>query len=177
MKRSPLVIAGLLLAIAVSGCTNRSIGNSLDDKLLDPELRSSVQKASADLSSPTSHIVLSSYNGVVLLTGQTPRADLKALAERAVNSVQGVKKVYNELQILPPTTLLARSNDSLLTAQIKTAMLADTSVPSTNIKVITENGIVYMLGLVTHAEANQATNVVQGVGGVQKIIKLFQYTD
>lgn len=177
MKRSPLILVSLLMALAVSGCTNRSIGNSLDDKLLDPELRSSVQKANADLSSPTSHIVLSSYNGIVLLAGQTPRSELKDAAEKAVNSVQGVKKVYNELQILPPTSLLARSNDSLLTAQIKTAMLADSSVPSTNIKVITENGIVYMLGLVTHAEANQASNVVQGVGGVQKIIKLFQYTD
>src|SRR5690606_7790606 len=132
-------------------------------------------KASPDLTSPTSHIVVSSYNGIVLLAGQTPREELKQTAEKAANSVQGVKKVYNELQILPPTSLIARSNDSLLTAQIKAEMLANSNVPSTSIKVITENGIAYMLGLVTRQEAQSAAQVVQGVSGVQKIIKLFQY--
>ncbi|WP_339511353.1 BON domain-containing protein [Pseudomonas sp. RL_15y_Pfl2_60] len=175
MIRSPLAIAALALTLLVSGCSNRSIGNSIDDKLLDPDVRSAVQNASPDLTSPTSHIVVSSYNGIVLLAGQTPREELKQTAEKAANSVQGVKKVYNELQILPPTSLIARSNDSLLTAQIKTEMLANSNVPSTNIKVITENGIVYMLGLVTRQEAQSAAQVVQGVSGVQKIIKLFQY--
>lgn len=175
MIRSPLTIAALALTLLVSGCSNRSIGNSIDDKLLDPDVRSAVQKASPDLTSPTSHIVVSSYNGIVLLAGQTPREELKQTAEKAANSVQGVKKVYNELQILPPTSLIARSNDSLLTAQIKTEMLANSNVPSTNIKVITENGIVYLLGLVTRQEAQSATQVVQGVSGVQKVIKLFQY--
>ncbi|WP_417660502.1 BON domain-containing protein [Pseudomonas sp.] len=175
MIRSPLTIAALALTLLVSGCSNRSIGNSIDDKLLDPDVRSAVQKASPDLTSPTSHIVVSSYNGIVLLAGQTPREELKQTAEKAANSVQGVKKVYNELQILPPTSLIARSNDSLLTAQIKTEMLANSNVPSTNIKVITENGIVYLLGLVTRQEAQSATQVVQGVSGVQKVIMLFQY--
>ncbi|ARU89701.1 BON domain-containing protein [Pseudomonas sp. M30-35] len=175
MIRSPLTIAALALTLLVSGCSNRSIGNSIDDKLLDPDVRSAVQKANPDLTSPTSHIVVSSYNGIVLLAGQTPREELKQTAEKAANSVQGVKKVYNELQILPPTSLIARSNDSLLTAQIKTEMLANSNVPSTNIKVITENGIVYLLGLVTRQEAQSATQVVQGVSGVQKVIKLFQY--
>ncbi|MGX5220701.1 BON domain-containing protein [Pseudomonas segetis] len=175
MIRSPLAIAALALTLLVCGCSNRSIGNSIDDKLLDPDVRSAVQKASPDLTSPTSHIVVSSYNGIVLLAGQTPREELKQTAEKAANSVQGVKKVYNELQILPPTSLIARSNDSLLTAQIKAEMLANSNVPSTNIKVITENGIVYMLGLVTRQEAQSAAQVVQGVSGVQKIIKLFQY--
>ncbi|WP_339486483.1 BON domain-containing protein [Pseudomonas sp. EL_65y_Pfl2_R95] len=175
MIRTPLAIAALAVTLLVSGCSNRSIGNSIDDKLLDPDVRSAVQKASPDLTSPTSHIVVSSYNGIVLLAGQTPRDELKQTAERAANTVQGVKKVYNELQILPPTSLIARSNDSLLTAQIKTEMLANSNVPSTNIKVITENGIVYMLGLVTRQEAQSASQVVQGVSGVQKVIKLFQY--
>jgi osmotically-inducible protein OsmY len=88
-----------------------------------------------------------------------------------------VKKVYNELQVQQPASLLARSNDSLLTTKIKTQMLADSSVPSARVKVVTENGIVYMLGLVTREEANAATRVVQGVSGVQRVVRLFEYTN
>jgi len=79
--------------------------------------------------------------------------------------------------VLQPTSLLARSNDSLLTTKIKAQMVADASVPGTRIKVVTENGIVYLLGLVSRQEAINATNLVQSVGGVQKIVKLFQYTN
>lgn len=105
------------------------------------------------------------------------RADLKSLAEQAARRVQGVKRVHNELQVLAPSSPLARSTDALLTTRIKTAMLADNTVPGSQIKVVTENGIVYLLGLVTRAEANRATAVVQGVGGVQRIVRLFEYTD
>jgi osmotically-inducible protein OsmY len=99
------------------------------------------------------------------------------MAEQAARRVNNVKKVHNELQVLQPTSLLVRSNDSLLTSRIKTQMLADSSVPGSRIKVITENGIVYMLGLVSQAEATHATNLVQSVSGVQKVVKLFQYTN
>lgn len=85
--------------------------------------------------------------------------------------------MYNELQVQQPASLLARSNDSLLTSKIKTQMLADSNVPSTKIKVITENGIVYLLGVVNRSEANAATAVVQSVSGVQKVVRLFEYTN
>ena len=121
--------------------------------------------------------MVTSYNGVILLAGQTPRSELKDLAAQTARAVQGVKKVYNELQVQRPASLLARSNDSLLTTKIKTQMIADSSVPSARIKVVTENGIVYLLGLVTREEANAATRVVQSVSGVQKVIRLFEYTN
>ncbi|MDH1262230.1 MULTISPECIES: BON domain-containing protein [unclassified Pseudomonas] len=177
MTRSALILVTLAFTLALAGCGNRSIGNKIDDQFLAPEVSSNISKAHNDLNSPTSHIVVTSYNGVVLLAGQTPRAELKQIAEQAARKANGVVRVHNELQILPPTSFLARSNDSLLTTKIKTQMLADSNIPGSRIKVITENGIVYMLGLVTRQEANQATNLVQGVSGVQKIIKLFQYTN
>lgn len=177
MTRSPLILAALAFTLALAGCGNRSIGNKIDDQFLAPEVSSNISNAHADLNSPASHIVVTSYNGVVLLAGQTPRTELKGIAEQAARKVRGVSKVHNELQVLPPTSLLARSNDSLLTTKIKAQMLTDSSVPGSRIKVITENGIVYMLGLVTRQEATQATNLVQSVSGVQKIIKLFQYTN
>jgi osmotically-inducible protein OsmY len=135
-----------------------------------------IAKANIDLDK-NSHIVVTSYNGVVLLAGQTPRAELKTLAEQAASEVQRVKKVHNEIQVLAPSSLLARNNDAWLTTKIKTQMLADSAIPGSRIKVVTENGIVYLLGLLTQAEATRATNLVQGVSGVQKIVKLFEYID
>jgi len=177
MTRSPLFIASLAALLLLGGCGNRSIGNKIDDQFLEPKVAQDVSRGHPDLTSPTSHITVTAYNGVVLLAGQTPRAELKTKAGQIASSVQGVKKVHNELQVLQPNSLAARSNDTLLTTRIKTQMLADTSVPGSRIKVVTENGIVYLLGLVTRAEATSATNLVQGVSGVQKIVRLFEYTN
>lgn len=177
MTRSLLTLATLALTLTLVGCGNRSVGNKIDDQFIPSEVSNNIARAHIDLTSPTSRIVVTSYNGIVLLAGQTPRSDLKAMAEQAARKVNNVKKVHNELQILKPTSLLVRSNDSLLTSRIKTQMLADSAVPGTRIKVITENGIVYMLGVVSQAEATHATNLVQSVSGVQKVVKLFQYTN
>ncbi len=177
MTRNPLILATLALSLLLGACSNRSIGNKIDDQFLGPDVSSAVSRAHPNLSSPTSHIVVTSYNGVILLAGQTPSTELKEKAAQAARNVQGVTKVHNELQILKPTSALVRSNDALMTSKIKTLMLADSTVPSTKVKVITENGIVYLMGLVTRAEGANATNVVAGVSGVQKVIKLFQYTN
>ncbi|HEX5844398.1 MAG TPA: BON domain-containing protein [Pseudomonas sp.] len=177
MTRSALTLAALGLSLILAGCGNRSVGNKIDDQFIAPQVSNNIARAHIDLTSPTSHIVVTSYNGVVLLAGQTPRNELKGMAEQAARRVQNVSKVHNELQVLPPTSLLVRSNDSLLTSRIKTQMLADATVPGSRIKVITENGIVYLLGLVSQAEASQATNLVRSVSGVQKVVRLFQYTN
>lgn len=177
MTRTPLILVTLALSLILAGCGNRSIGNKIDDQFLGPDVSASIARAHADLTSPTSRIVVTSYNGVILLAGQTPRSELKGIAEQAAKRVRGVNVVHNELQVTRPSSLLVRSNDSLLTSRIKTQMLADSTVPGTRIKVVTENGIVYLLGLVSRAEANNATAVVQSVSGVQKIVKLFQYTN
>jgi osmotically-inducible protein OsmY len=154
----------------------RTIGSKIDDSLIETKAAVNIAKAHPDLDK-ASHIVVASYNGVVLLAGQTPRSELKQTAEQAASAVQRVKRVHNEIQVIQPSSALARSNDSWLTTKIKAQMLSDSSVPGSRIKVITENGIVYMLGLVTRAEGSRATGVVQGVSGVQRIVKLFEYID
>jgi osmotically-inducible protein OsmY len=187
-----LSLLALTLCLGVSGCSSvinasreapidddrgtRTLGSKIDDSLIETKVAVNIAKASPDLDN-NSHIVVTSFNGIVLLAGQTPRADLKQLAEQTASQVQKVKKVNNELQVIAPSSFLARSNDSWLTSKIKTEMLTDSSIPGSRIKVVTENGIVYMLGLLTQAEATRATNLVQGVGGVQKIVKLFEYID
>ncbi len=187
-----LGLAALTLCLSISGCTSvvsasrekpieddrgtRTFGSKIDDSLIETKVGVNVAKANPDLDK-NSHIVVTSFNGVVLLAGQTSRADLKAQAEQAASSVQRVKRVHNELQVIAPSSLLARQNDAWLTTKIKTQMLADANIPGSRIKVVTENGIVYLLGLLTKQEAAQATNLVQGVSGVQKIVKLFEYID
>jgi len=192
MSPTRIGLAALTFCVALSGCSSvltatrdkpidddrgtRTLGSKIDDSLIETKVAVNVAKASPDLDNG-SHIVVTSYNGVVLLAGQTPRADLKAMAEQAAASVQRVKKVENELQVIQPSSLLARSNDAVLTTKIKTQMFADNAIPGSRIKVVTENGIVYLLGLVTQQEATRATNLVQSVSGVQKIVKLFEYID
>jgi osmotically-inducible protein OsmY len=177
MTSRPLLLIALAFSLVLAGCGGRSIGNKIDDQFLEPKVRAEIQKAHADLNTTTSHIVVVSYNGVILLAGQTPRAELKEKAEQTARSVHGIKRLHNEIQVMQPSSTLARSNDSLLTTKIKTQMLTDNTVPSSKIKVVTENGVVYLLGLITQQEGARATRVVQGVSGVQKIVKLFQYTD
>ena len=177
MTRNPLILVTLALGLVLGGCSDRSIGNKIDDQFLEPNVANAISRSHPDLTGPTSHIVVTAYNGVILLAGQTPRADLKEKAAQVANGVQGVKKLHNELQVLQPTSALARSNDALITSKIKTLMLADSKVPSAKVKVVTENGIVYLMGLVTRAEGAAATNVASGASGVQKIVTLYQYTN
>ena len=185
-------IVALALCLATTGCSSvltaardepinenrgtRTIGSKIDDSLIETKAAVNIAKAHPDLENG-SNIVVASYNGVVLLAGQTPRSELKELAEQAASSVQRVKRVHNELQVIRPSSGLARSNDAWLTTKIKTQMLANQDVPGSRIKVITENGIVYLLGLVSRQEGNRATAVVQSVSGVQRIVKLFEYID
>lgn len=192
MKLARLTTFALVLSLATTGCSSvltaardepindnrgtRTIGSKIDDSLIETKASVNIAKAHPDLDA-SSHIVVASYNGVVLLAGQTPREELKQIAEQTASAVQRVKRVHNELQVIKPSSALARSNDSWLTTKIKTQMLTDQSVPGSRIKVITENGIVYLLGLVSRQEGNRATSLVQSVSGVQRIVKLFEYID
>ena len=193
MTVNRLGLLAITLCLGISGCSTaitvtrdtpiqddkgtRTFGSKIDDSLIETKVEVNVAKAATDLGNGASRIVVTSFNGVVLLAGQTPRADLKAQAEQAASAVQRVKKVHNELQVMDPITLLAISNDALLTTKIKAQMLTDNAIPGSRIKVVTDNGIVYLMGLLTQAEATRAANLVQGVSGVQKIVKVFEYID
>lgn len=100
MTRNPLILVTLALGLVLGGCSNRSIGNKIDDQFLEPNVANAISRSHPDLTGPTSHIVVTAYNGVILLAGQTPRADLKEKAAQVANGVQGVKKLHNELQVL-----------------------------------------------------------------------------
>nr|WP_093391429.1 BON domain-containing protein [Halopseudomonas xinjiangensis] len=182
----------IALALALAGCSSvltatrdepididsgtRTIGSTIDDQLIETRIEVNVSKSHIDLER-ASRIDATSYNGVVLLAGQVPREELKEIAGNAARQVQKVKVVHNELKVGQPISLLARNNDALITANAKTRLLADSSIPGRRIKITTEAGSVYLLGLVTRKEADLAVQAVQQVGGVQRIVKLFEYID
>ncbi len=122
-----------------------------------------------------SHIVVSSFNQTVLLAGQTPTASLRVLAEKVAQSTPNVSRVYNEITIQPSTPLSQRSMDSWITSQVRAQMLTQKGLESGSIRVVTENTVVYLLGIATHEQANLAVNVARQVNGVSKVVKVFRY--
>jgi len=121
------------------------------------------------------HVNITSYNYMVLLTGEVPSAQVKANTERIASEVPQVKTVINELQIAGASSMASRSNDSYITSKVKSNLVGADKVGPTSIKVVTEAGVVYLLGLVTREEADAATEIARGTGGVQKVVRVFEY--
>lgn len=122
-------------------------------------------------------IVVSAFNGVVLLAGQAPTEDMRTRAGQLVQSVSGVKRLYNEITIGMPISALTQSSDSLITSKIKTQLLASKNLNSSQIKIVTENGTVFMLGNVTRSQGQTAANIASRSSGVQKVVTLFDYIE
>ncbi len=122
-----------------------------------------------------SRVLVSSYNEVVLLVGQTPTASLRVVAEKIARDAPGVRRVYDEVTVDYPLALTQRSKDSFITAQVRSKMLTQKGLESGSIRIVTENGIVYLTGIATHEQANLAVSVARHVNGVRKVVKIFQY--
>lgn len=122
-----------------------------------------------------SHINVNSFNQVILLTGETPTAAWRDEAGSLARGVPGVNKVYNELTIKGPSSSLTRASDTWISTKIKSEMLAMKDLKSGSIKVVVENGVVYLMGIVSREQADNAVDIARQVSGVQKVIKMFQY--
>ncbi|MGH1439743.1 MAG: BON domain-containing protein [Cellvibrionaceae bacterium] len=182
----------IALAILASGCTTivdattkeplqpdpsqRSFGTYIDDKRLQVIVGVNIRKADSRLRQ-SSNINITSFNGVVLLTGQVPAPELRILAGETATKVNGVRQVHNELQMRGNLPFLARSNDTWLGTKVKTVLLADKQVKGLKIKVIVENSVVYLMGLATQEEANIAANLASNVGGIREVVRVFEYTN
>jgi osmotically-inducible protein OsmY len=121
------------------------------------------------------HFNVTSYNYNVLLTGEVPDAQTKAEIEKIVMQIAQVKGVVNELQVAGRSTLGARGNDTYLTGRVKAAFVAENKFAANHVKVVTEAGVVYLLGLVTRKEADDATAIARSISGVRKVVRVFEY--
>ncbi|WP_082859448.1 BON domain-containing protein [Microbulbifer sp. Q7] len=153
----------------------RSFGTYIDDQQLETITKVNIGKAHPQLKAANIDVV--SFNGVVLLTGQVPSNELRNLAGATAQQVHSIRQVYNEIQVRGTTSMLARTSDTWLTTKVKSALLADKEIDSGRIKVVTENGVVYLMGLLTRQEAENAAEKTRTVGGVQKVVKAVEYID
>ncbi len=161
-------------AVAIAAVyDHRSIQNVLNDTELANKIVRKINMSAA--LRDESHIEVIVFNHVVLLTGETPKAAWRDEAGEIAKSMPNVERVYNQLTIQGPTSSLTRTSDSWITTKIKSEMLAEKDLKSGSIKVVTENGVVYLMGMVSREQADIAVDIARQVQGVQKVVKVFQY--
>lgn len=181
----------IALILACTGCTTiieattdeplqldkgkRTLGAAVDDQQLEIIAKVNIKKTSEELKNANISVV--AFNGIILLTGQVPRNELRLTAGNTVKKIHKVRQVFNEIQVQGKTSILSRTNDSWLTTKVKSNLLANRDIDSSRIKIVTEDGTVYMLGLLSRMEADRAAQAISRIGGVQKVVKAVEYID
>jgi osmotically-inducible protein OsmY len=166
---APLLIGGAIWGGTMVVSDRRTSGTQIDDQAI--ELKS--VRRIADVIGDRGHVNVTSYNRLVLLSGEVPTEADKAAVEQAVARIDNVRAIVNELTLAAPSSLSERSNDTLLTSKVKASMVDAKDVQANAYKVVTERGAVYLMGRVTEREANRAADIARGVSGVQKVVKVF----
>jgi osmotically-inducible protein OsmY len=177
------VLCAVLFALLATGCATlsgddpgaRSPQQIIDDENIEASVKKHIKASDARFI--TSHLVIVSHKGVVLLAGQVESEDLSARAQQVAESVLDVRSVHNELSVGGVTTLGARSNDVWITTKVKSAMASHEAVDSDRVNVTTVDGVVYLMGTVSRDQADAAVAVAQSIVGIKKIVKVFEYID
>jgi len=185
----------LLAAIAVLGCVallggcaavvvgagaaagysayedRRSTGTQVDDQRIESRASSAIDQRFGW----KVHVNVTSYNRQVLITGEVPDAVTHAEVEKLIAAVPGVRTLANESTIGPLTSLAARTGDTLVTSNVKSRFLGAKNFNPIHVKVVTEAGVVFLMGMVTEVEANAASEIARTTDGVKKVVKVFEY--
>jgi len=167
------VVVGGAAGTAKASGDRRTLGAQWDDQAI--ELKAANLLADNKPLSAASKISVYSNNGRVLLVGQTPSDAYKLEAGKVVARIDGVRHVYNELRLGQPVNIGVRSNDSWITSKVRADMLGAKNFVSAKVKVATENGEVFLIGLVTRQEGDQAVEIARHVSGVKRVIKAFEF--
>lgn len=174
---APLVVGGAAATTVSVAHDRRTAGSVVEDKAITARV---VQALHEDTElAKSSNINVAVYNGWVLLSGETPTEALRTRAGNLAREQEKVRRLYNELTIAAPSSMMTRSSDTWITTKVKSSLigLKIDGFDPTRVKVVTENGTVYLLGLVYHAEADAAVTEARNVSGVQRVVKLFEYLD
>jgi osmotically-inducible protein OsmY len=187
MRRLVVVAALLASTFAASGClplaaTGIAVGTLavLDRRTVgaqteDTEIEIRAANRLPDAIKGARGVAITSYNRRVLLTGQVPDEAARAEAERAVRQVPGVREVFNELEVADRVTFSTTASDSAITARVKAGFVEQKALNSNVVKVVTENGVVFLMGLVTQREGPGYATVASRVPGVRRVVTLFEY--
>ncbi len=185
--RTAAVIGALAATTALSGCAallvggavvggsliatdRRSSGTQIDDQSIELKANSRVR----DLLGDRGHVNVTSYNRLVLLTGEVPTEADRTNIEQAVSRLDNVKSVVNDLAVMTASSLSQRSNDTLVTSKVKATLVDAGDISANAFKVLTERGTVYLMGRVTEREAERASNLARSISGVQKVVKVLE---
>jgi len=184
----PLCIAITLL---ISGCGSmlatfqsneikddpgeRTMAQQLADESI--ETKAVVNIHAANEAFDNAHLVVVSYNGYVLLAGQVTNEQLKSQATDVVRNIREVRRIYNELEVASPSSGMTRTSDTWITTKVKSWLLGDTSTEGLRVKVVTENGVVYLMGMVTAEEGDRIAEAAADTGGVQRVVRLFELVE
>lgn len=166
----PVVLGGAAAGGAIAA-DRRTSGVYVEDQNIELKASHSLDDVLTDLS----HVNVTSYKGHVLLTGEVPDAATRAKAEDAVKVIESVRDVTNEITIGPKSSISSRADDSYLTTKVKTQFVSENKFQANYVKVVTENSVVYLMGYVTHAEADAAVEIARNTSGVTKVVKVFEY--
>ena len=174
---APVVVGGAAATTVSLAHDRRTAGSVVEDNAIKARVVSALNDDSE--LERNSHINVSVFNGWVLLSGETPTEAFRSRAGDIARKQEKVRRLYNELTIAAPSSMMTRSSDTWITTKVKSSLvgLDIEGFDPTRVKVVTENGTVFLLGLVYHAEANAAVAVAQKVSGVQRVVKLFEYLD
>ena len=169
-----MIVAGGATA-AVAANDRRTLGSFIDDETIELKSRKALN-SDASLGE-NMNVNITSVNGVVLRTGEATAAEQRDRAIADVREVQGIRRIVNELRVAPISNLANRANDGWLTSKAKARLIATKDIDSSQIKVVTEDSTIYLLGLVKKNEADVVTEAVRHVSGVRRVVKLFEYLD
>jgi osmotically-inducible protein OsmY len=164
------MIGGAVVGTTLVATDRRTSGIQLEDQNIEIK---AAPRARAAAGGEAAHINVTSYNRLVLLSGEVPNDAARRAAEQAVSQVENVRSIVNELAVAGVSSLTARSNDAILTGRVK-GTFVDGGLPVQAVKVVTERGVVHLMGRVTEREADRATQAARRVPGVQKVVRVFE---
>lgn len=170
---APILVAGAVGGAALVATDRRSTGAQVDDEAIELKISNNVGTGFGD----RVHVNVTSFNGIVLLTGEVPTPDLVASIEQIARTTPKVRRIVDELAVIPVTDLNSRTNDTYITSKVKARFVEANKFAPNHVKVVTERQIVYLMGLVTHAEADTAAQLAATTSGVTRVVKVFEYID
>ncbi|HEI8867078.1 division/outer membrane stress-associated lipid-binding lipoprotein [Serratia sp. AKBS12] len=169
----PAVVVGSAAVATKTATDPRTIGTQVDDGTLEARVENALSKDQQ--LKKDARVVATAYQGKVLLTGQAPNTDLASRAKQIALGVEGAAEVYSEIRQGTPVSLSTASMDTWITTKVRSQILTSDTVKSSNVKVTTENGEVFLLGLVTEQEGKSAAQIASQVSGVKHVTTAFTY--
>lgn len=166
----PLLIGGAFVGTTMSVADRRTSGAQVDDQSIELKSIGRIREVLGD----KGYVSVTSYNRLVLLTGEVPTEADKVAAEQAVSRIDNVRATVNELELAPVSGFVNHSGDAVITSKVKASMIDAKDIQANAFKVVTERGIVYLMGRVTEREATRASDVARGVSGVRKVVRVFE---